>query len=267
MEKGFTLFIAIMIMGTLLLVSTGIVNLAVKQSILSNAGEQSQHAFYAADTGMECALYWDIRNPSGYSAFSTSTASLISCNRSSTNPDNQWLVGGNTVSVVNKITFYPDSYCAIVTVTKGLNGATVIESRGYNTCSNLDLRRVERAVRAVYGGNTPATLTASPTSVSGGAIVNVVFADVPNPVVMDWIGLYQPSVDDDDSTGWAQNGQGFTGWLYTSSCTSTPGSTAESDGLCTFIMPTTPGAYEFRLFANNGTGIKYATSQMVIVVP
>ena len=142
-DKGFTLFIAIIITGTLLLISTGIVTLALKQSLVANSGKESQHAFYAADTGMECALYC-------YSAFSTTTSTLISCNKNGINDVNEWWVGGNAVSVINYITFLPDPYCAIVTVTKNVDGTTQIESKGYNTCDGSATRRVERAVRATY---------------------------------------------------------------------------------------------------------------------
>lgn len=149
-EKGFTLFIAVIVMGTLLLIATGIVSLAVKQAFISASGRESQHAFYAADTGIECALYWDVQNPAGISAFATSTGSTIFCNKDANNPGNTWVVGGSYTSVINHIDFLPDPYCAIVTVTKGLDGSTEIESMGYNTCDPLNPRRVERAVRATY---------------------------------------------------------------------------------------------------------------------
>lgn len=149
-KKGFTLFIAIVVMGALLLISTSIVNIAVKQSLIANSGKESQVAFYAADTGMECALFWDVKNSSGQSAFATSTGSTIYCNRDSSNQSNQWVVGGSSVSTINRIDFLPDPYCAIVTVTKNGDGTTVIESRGYNTCAGSSSRRVERAVRATY---------------------------------------------------------------------------------------------------------------------
>ncbi len=149
-NKGFTLFVAIIITGTLLLIATGIASLAVRQALISTSGRESQYAFYAADTGIECALYWDVKNPAGFSAFSTSTGATISCNKDASNPSNEWVVGGSYTSVINHISFLPDQYCAIVTVTKGLDGSTKIESLGYNTCDTSSSRRVERAVRATY---------------------------------------------------------------------------------------------------------------------
>jgi len=149
-ENGFTLFISIVIMGTVLLIATGVISLAVKQAFISSAGKESQNAFYAADTGVECALFWDIHNPSGVSAFSTSTTSSIYCNNDVNNSSNQWTVGGGYTSTINYISFNPDPYCAVVTVTKSVGGGTTIESKGYNTCDSSNPRRAERAVRAVY---------------------------------------------------------------------------------------------------------------------
>jgi Tfp pilus assembly protein PilX len=147
-DKGFTLLIAIVITATLLLVSTGIVSVAVKEAFLSASARESQHAFYAADTGIECAIYWDVRNETGISAFATSTQSQINCNLDNEGP---FTVGGP--SGVSTFVFDFDStnnpYCARVTVTKNGN-QTTIESRGYNTCDPLNRRRVERAVRIRY---------------------------------------------------------------------------------------------------------------------
>jgi len=147
-DRGFTVFIAIIVMSTLILVAGGVVSLAVKQSLISVTGRESQYAFYAADTGLECALYWDVQNQIiGNSAFSTSTGpQTISCN-------NQNATVGGTPQSTFTFTLSPSPYCATVTVTKAYQGSvlvTTIESRGYNTCDTSNPRRVERAVRATY---------------------------------------------------------------------------------------------------------------------
>lgn len=148
-DRGFTLLIAIVITATLLLVSSGIISLVVKQAFLASAAEQSQAAFYAADSGVECALYWDKHNPSGQSAFTDGAATTISCNQDSSNPTNPTPnTPGHDTSFT--ITFNPKSYCAIVIVKKPGDGTTSIESRGYNTCNDADPRRVERGVKVSY---------------------------------------------------------------------------------------------------------------------
>ena len=145
-DKGIALLITIILTGTLLLVATSIMNTAVKQAFLSATGRESQYAFYAADSGAECALYWDVQNPSGFSAFNSQ--SNIECNHDAVNPDNHFTVGETNPSTFT-ITFLPDPYCAIVTVTKAGN-TTTIDSSGYNTCDSANPRRVERAVHINY---------------------------------------------------------------------------------------------------------------------
>lgn len=68
-SRGVTLYIAIAIMSVLLLVSFAAVNIAIKSSLFSSMGRESQMALFAADAGAECAMYWDIV----YDKFATST--------------------------------------------------------------------------------------------------------------------------------------------------------------------------------------------------
>lgn len=147
-DKGFALLLSVVVAGTLLVIATGMISLAYKQSLISISGRESQKAFYVADSGLECALYWDVKNPSGFSAFLTTSSTSINCNRDANNPSNQWTVGGAGVSTFT-MTFLPDLSCAVVTVTKS-GITTTIESKGYNTCDLTNPRRVERAVRASY---------------------------------------------------------------------------------------------------------------------
>lgn len=58
-NSGMTLFIAVTIMGVLLFVSFAVVNITIKSTLFAASGRDSQIAFYAADAGLECALYHD----------------------------------------------------------------------------------------------------------------------------------------------------------------------------------------------------------------
>ena len=153
-----TLFIAVVIMGILLFISFAVINITLKGSLFASSGENSQYAFYAADSGLECTLYWDSKvDPS---KFATSTSgSPISCNGSS-------IITGTAIPGTTTVTLIgcggstkptsvfgfdmnfgsnPLPACAIVMVTKNTNGTTYIQSRGYNTCTS-DPRRVERGI-------------------------------------------------------------------------------------------------------------------------
>src|SRR3972149_3115950 len=83
-KRGSTLFIAVLLSSLLLAIGFSLANFAVKQLVIATAGRESQFAFYAADTGIECALYWDFKAPQG-SVFATSSSSRppssgINCN-------------------------------------------------------------------------------------------------------------------------------------------------------------------------------------------
>lgn len=182
-NKGMTLFIAVTIMGVLLFISFAVVNIAIKGSLFATSGRDSQFAFYAADAGLECALYWDSKyiisyidsNPIYGSIFATSSYSgeissrTIYCAESGV-VSGQNLYGTTSPPVVGRIGLGGDtnptsifsflmepgvvsSPCAVVTVRKyysGSNLMTYIKSRGYNTCDTSHPRRLERGVEVTY---------------------------------------------------------------------------------------------------------------------
>ncbi len=56
---GFTLFYAVLVSSLLLALGLAIFNITYKELILSSGARESATAFYAADAGLECALFWD----------------------------------------------------------------------------------------------------------------------------------------------------------------------------------------------------------------
>lgn len=156
-KKGYALYTAIMLTSLLFLVAYSTLNIVLKQLELSAIGSDSNIAFYNADSGVECAMYWDLKNGS-ISAFSTTTSGTISCNNQtistgsqtvSTNPSSQSRIGGGGNS--NPVSIFQIDFtkgCAIVTITKNTNSSTFIESRGYNSCSGS--RRFERGIKVLY---------------------------------------------------------------------------------------------------------------------
>ncbi len=102
-QRGMTLFIAIIIMSILLFISFAVVNIAIKGTLFASSGRDSQFAFYAADAGMECALYWDARS----NVFTdTEDDSEISCAGIATNPniirDGDEILGTTTITVIGE---------------------------------------------------------------------------------------------------------------------------------------------------------------------
>lgn len=60
-KKGFTLLYAVIVSSIILAASISIINISLKQYKLSALSRESQIAFYAANTGVDCAVYWDIK--------------------------------------------------------------------------------------------------------------------------------------------------------------------------------------------------------------
>lgn len=61
-KKGNVVFAAIALVSSLLLVGTAAGTLAYKEAIFTSFSRQSQKAFYAADTGIEAAMFFDFAN-------------------------------------------------------------------------------------------------------------------------------------------------------------------------------------------------------------
>ena len=72
-QRGFTLLLAALVASIVLALGSSIFEIASKEVTLSAMGRDSQFAFYAADQGAECALYWDLR----FGYFATSAPSSV----------------------------------------------------------------------------------------------------------------------------------------------------------------------------------------------
>lgn len=59
-NMGFVILFAMLISSLILLITAGIFNVVQKEITLSSAARESQRAFYAADSALECALYVDL---------------------------------------------------------------------------------------------------------------------------------------------------------------------------------------------------------------
>lgn len=151
-----------------ILVSIGaaIFDIVSKQVVLSSAGRESQLAFYAADSGVECALFWDRQG-----AFSSTSAQFwndgqpiagsVPCGGATPNANNTFTgtpdsAGNPVLSATVSFSFNGDNAkpCATVTVTKTYNADatvdTTIDSRGHDTCVLSNPLRLERGIHVKY---------------------------------------------------------------------------------------------------------------------
>lgn len=135
-RRGFTLLLAALVAAIALMLGSSIYTIVSKELTLSSTGQDSQFAFYAADTAAECALYWDSRSDEHPNTFATSTASTgnaasVTCDgvtapltvaAKSTNS------ATSTFEIASLFTDVSGGYCADVTVTKALNAQTGAEN-------------------------------------------------------------------------------------------------------------------------------------------
>lgn len=148
LNRGYTLLFAVIVSSLVLSVGISILNISKKEFLLASGARESTTAFYAADSGLECAVYYDFNKDS----FSPNGGN-ITCNNSNITID-------KTVPGTYKFELpLSGTSCAIVTVTK-TSTETDIESRGYNLgwntlvtpnrCDAPSPRRVERAIGYHY---------------------------------------------------------------------------------------------------------------------
>lgn len=143
-NKGFVLLLSLIVLSVVLTASLGVFNILIKGLELSGTTRESQLAFYAADGGVECALYIDFKG--NYSFGTTTAPSIEECSNSR---DLNYLIWSS--SYVDGARFsidFDNGSCVDIKVDKSGAG-TIIESIGRNTCDEVP-RRVNRSLRVEY---------------------------------------------------------------------------------------------------------------------
>lgn len=168
-HSGYTLLFAIILSSILLSVGVFIANITTKEVILSGVVKESAVSYAAAQSGMECALYYHYRGGGVFDR--KSDESIPKCSNTST----KFIVDSS-----NNPTFFTHSFdikfyqgvertdsnltnmCAKVIVRKYFEDAaaysagaqptrTLIESKGYNVdCTRANENNVLKLERAIY---------------------------------------------------------------------------------------------------------------------
>ncbi len=183
---GFALLYAVLIASVMTSIGLAIFNITTKEIILSSAARESQFAFYAADTGIECGLFWNTA-PDEKFVIDPPSPNNIDCNGVSiivvpgatlVEEDSAYRTTTKNYSFAMPIDLATGS-CSSVEVEKkfqqthtvgpppelipGLTDpvviSTVIKSRGYNTgyvagppsnCGGPGGRKVERGIQVTF---------------------------------------------------------------------------------------------------------------------
>lgn len=163
-RSGFVILFAVVISSIILSITLGVANIALKEIKFSTSAKETNYSFFAADTGIECALFND-KPPSAFPlpglptdiACASGTPTFVS---SDPGGDPTGINGGTyTLFVVGLGN--TNVNCAKVTVLKTKSGSdilTTVISKGYNTggenassCANPpNPSRIEREIKVTY---------------------------------------------------------------------------------------------------------------------
>jgi len=127
-NKGFALLYAVMLSSILLAITVGVLNIALKEINFSTSAKDTNDAFFAADTGAECALYYDRSEKNIF--VDSPSSSQISCNNNIYTVNNDY--PSHWVFVITGLGISGQG-CVNVAVDKtDLSGGTTVISKGYN---------------------------------------------------------------------------------------------------------------------------------------
>ncbi len=157
-NKAFVLLFSLLISSILLATGLGISRLMVRQITLASLSRESQVAFFAADSGLECALHWNILGKFDPSTPVGSKSQTIYCNGATIadanvsvpagvtdasnvkcdefNPPSKNIINGGSESCFT-FSLPRSGACAFVYIDKkdSTGKVTKITSNGYNNCS------------------------------------------------------------------------------------------------------------------------------------
>lgn len=161
-NQGFVILFAVTLSAILLSIALGVANIALKEIKFGTSAKDTNDAFFAADTGAECALNNDKPSSNhfpvgGPASQITCAGSTISPTYSATDPNNSNAVlynfvvaniGGNSVSCAN-VNVSKDA------ISRSPSVITVVTSKGYNimdngSCLSSNPNRIERELIVSY---------------------------------------------------------------------------------------------------------------------
>jgi len=161
-KKGFALLIAVIFMSVVLTLGLALGSLGYKQQVLASGTIESQYAFYAADAGLECALFADQQqNSFDYVSHSTiNPPNAIICDRPRATSLSYSYNAARLYSA-QRLSLDSGKHCADVTVYKFSSPqppsgiVTYIFSQGYNvSCDTVanpsGARFVSRGINIRY---------------------------------------------------------------------------------------------------------------------
>lgn len=155
-QRGFALLVAIVLSSVAAVITFALSSLAYKNLVLASDASQSQFAFYAADSALECALQGDKGNLSFKYQSGIPFGTSIRCERANTVTFQATRYNGATEYYSDWFPVNTDgtgSRCARLRVYKDASNNTSIYAEGLNVaCTDTaNPRALERGIKASYG--------------------------------------------------------------------------------------------------------------------
>lgn len=145
-QRGFALLIAVIFMSVMLTLGLQLASVGYKQTVLSRSLINSQYAFYAADSALECALYADQHdNLFAYPATDPSSppSPSMTCGGVNAISSNEVAWNSSRWIIKSRLNLDGGSHCADVLVSKpnpASGGITYIFAQGYDvSCTKVAL--------------------------------------------------------------------------------------------------------------------------------
>lgn len=147
-NKGFVLLYVVIISSIILAITLSIASISLREIKFSTSARDTNNAFFAADTGVECVLFND--KSTGNSFIETGGLGTVQCL-------------GNVIALNGNYPFWDfvisslgstEQGCAKITVDKSILPTTIVISKGYNIgdalCNSSNLNQVERQLELNY---------------------------------------------------------------------------------------------------------------------
>jgi len=152
-SRGFVILFAVVISSILLAIALGVSDIAFREVKFGTSAKDANDAFFAADTGVECALYYDRFDKNVFIELESEISIPMICAGLPIA-----LIGTSSPWSFNVVKLGSNSRsCAKVTVSKNYESfptLTTVISKGYNTgnnyCESPDSNRVERELEVIY---------------------------------------------------------------------------------------------------------------------
>jgi Tfp pilus assembly protein PilX len=158
-KKGFVILVAVLVATLVVSIGAFIALIAVKELELSSSGRESQDAFYAADSALECALYHDFRveqfgstgTPTGVRCEGVTSSITVEPGSDTNNSTSYFEISFPNTEDTGGVEQAPYARVRVIKSDIGtINDKTIIEAQGYNIKDTTAQNRVQRALQVVY---------------------------------------------------------------------------------------------------------------------